>query len=93
MFIFEKRLKLLKLQSSVYWSDTGTYKSLIKTSNYFYELENITHKKFSCPEIIAYENGYIDKASLEESIKIFSKSSYGEYLQKILDFENRRNNI
>ena len=37
-----------------------------------------------CPEQIAYEQGWLTKEELTNSIEIYSKNEYGKYLQKII---------
>ena len=41
--------------------------------------------KVACLEEIAYRQGYIDAAQLQELAKRMAKSSYGEYLKRIID--------
>ena len=39
----------------------------------------------ACLEEIAYRQGYIDDAALEEAAARYGKSSYGRYIKTILD--------
>ncbi len=47
-------------------------------------LENRTGLKIACLEEIAYKKGWIDRAGMEANIKKLGKSSYGEYLRRLL---------
>ena len=47
-------------------------------------LENRTGLKIACLEEIAYKKNWIDRAGLEVNIKKLGKSSYGEYLKRLL---------
>lgn len=67
------------------WFDTGTHKSLHKTSNFIYDMEKKTAKKIPCLEEISLENGWISRNDLALLYEKFSKTSYGNYLLKILE--------
>jgi glucose-1-phosphate thymidylyltransferase len=66
------------------WLDTGTHDSLIEAAQFVHVLENRTGLKIACLEEIAYEQGWIDRAGLEANIRKLGKSSYGEYLRRLL---------
>ena len=67
------------------WLDTGTHDSLIEAAQFVHVLENRTGLKIACLEEIAYKQGWIDRAGLEANIKKLGKSSYGEYLKRLLN--------
>ena len=66
------------------WLDTGTHDSLIEAAQFVHVLENRTGLKIACIEEIAYKQGWIDRAGLEANIKQLGKSSYGQYLKRLL---------
>ncbi len=66
------------------WLDTGTHDSLIEAAQFVHVLENRTGLKIACLEEIAFKKGWIDRAGLEANIKKLGKSSYGEYLRRLL---------
>jgi glucose-1-phosphate thymidylyltransferase len=66
------------------WLDTGTHDSLIEAAQFVHVMENRTGLKIACPEEVAYVQGWIDRAGLEANIKKLGKSSYGEYLKRLL---------
>ncbi len=66
------------------WLDTGTHDSLIEAAQFVHVLENRTGLKIACLEEIAYAQGWIDRAGLEANIRKLGKSSYGEYLRRLL---------
>jgi glucose-1-phosphate thymidylyltransferase len=66
------------------WLDTGTHDSLIEAAQFVHVLENRTGLKIACIEEIAYKNGWIDRAGLEANVKKLGKSSYGDYLRRLL---------
>ncbi|MEL7444659.1 MAG: glucose-1-phosphate thymidylyltransferase RfbA [Pseudomonadota bacterium] len=66
------------------WLDTGTHSSLIDAATYVRITEERQGLKISCPEEIAWRQGFIDDAKLEEIAQPLRKSGYGEYLRQLL---------
>lgn len=66
------------------WLDTGTHESLLDASQFIATIEKRQGLKISCPEEIAYRQGYIDAARLEELAKPMLKNPYGQYLLSVL---------
>ena len=71
------------------WLDTGTPDSLIDAASFVRTLEQRQGTKISCPEEIAFDLGLIDAAQFKRLIARFGKSSYGQYLQSVLDERNQ----
>jgi len=67
------------------WLDTGTHDSLLEASSFIHTIEQRQGLKIACLEEIAYRQGYIDKAQMELQATKLGKSSYGEYLRRVLD--------
>jgi glucose-1-phosphate thymidylyltransferase len=65
------------------WLDTGTYDSLVEASLFIQTLEKRQGLKISCPEEVAYRNGWISREQLLQLSEALAKSSYGEYLRDI----------
>jgi glucose-1-phosphate thymidylyltransferase len=65
--------------------DTGTPDSRIDAASFVRTLEQRQGTKISCPEEIAFDLGLIDVAQFKRLIARFGKSSYGQYLQSVLD--------
>ena len=66
------------------WLDTGTFDSLNDASSYVRTLENRQGLKIGSPEEVAWRKGWISNKELEKSADLFSNSSYGKYLKKLL---------
>jgi glucose-1-phosphate thymidylyltransferase len=66
------------------WLDTGTHDSLIDASLFIETIEKRQGMKISCPEEIAYRQGYIDREQLEKLVSELGKSSYAAYLKALL---------
>jgi glucose-1-phosphate thymidylyltransferase len=67
------------------WLDTGTHDSLLEASSFIHTIEQRQGLKVACLEEIAYRQGYIDSAQLEAQAARLGKSSYGEYLRRVLE--------
>ncbi len=70
------------------WLDTGTYDSLIDAGQFVQTVEKRQGLKIACLEEIAFYNGWITRGDLMKQIERYKKTSYGEYLIKILSGYN-----
>ena len=84
MYLEEGRLFVEKLPRGFAWLDTGTFDSLSEAANYIETIEKRTGLMVACLEEIGYNNGWLSKEKLQESIDIYSKNSYGEYLKNLI---------
>lgn len=66
------------------WLDMGTHESLLQASMFIETIENRQGLKVACLEEIAFRMGYIDEEQLAQAADLYGKSSYGRYLQTIL---------
>ena len=71
------------------WLDTGTHDSLLEASGFISTLQKRQGLMVACPEEIAYRNNWIDAQDLERIASRLSKNSYGQYLKKILQENNK----
>ena len=67
------------------WLDTGTHDSLLDASNFIQTIEQRQGLKVACPEEIAFRLGYIDEAQLRTLAEKIKKSTYGQYLIRLLE--------
>lgn len=72
------------LGRGVAWLDTGTHDSLIEASIFIATIEKRQGLKIACPEEIAYNRGWINRAQLEQLVARVGKSGYGSYLRTLL---------
>lgn len=66
------------------WLDTGTHDSLLDASNFIQTIEQRQGLKVASPEEIAYRLGYIDAQQLDALAAKLGKSSYAEYLRRVV---------
>ena len=66
------------------WLDTGTHEALLDASNFVQTIERRQGLKIACPEEIAFRLAYISAAELETLASPMGKSSYGQYLKRLL---------
>ena len=67
------------------WLDTGTMDSLIDAANFVQLIEKRQSVKIAALEEIAYNKGWIDKATLLVSAERYGKSPYGEHLKRVAE--------
>ncbi|WP_439538007.1 glucose-1-phosphate thymidylyltransferase RfbA [Methyloversatilis sp.] len=67
------------------WLDTGTHDSLIDAAQFIQTLEKRQGLKISCPEEIAWRQGWIDDEQMRRIATPLAKSGYGQYLLRIID--------
>ena len=76
------------------WLDTGTMDSLIDAANFVQLIEKRQSVKIAALEEIAYQKGWIDKATLLSSAERYGKSPYGEHLKRVAEgrylYDNRK---
>src|SRR5581483_8224751 len=66
------------------WLDTGTHDSLLDASNFIQTIEHRQGLKVASPEEIAYRLGYIDAEQLNALAMKLGKSSYADYLRRVV---------
>lgn len=85
LFLDEGSMSVEIMGRGFAWLDTGTHASLLDAATYVRITEERQGFKIACPEEIAWRQGFIDDARLEEIAQPLRKSGYGEYLLGLLD--------
>lgn len=67
------------------WLDTGTHDSLLEAAMFIHTIERRQGLKVACPEEIAYRLGYIDAEQIKVLAAKIAKSTYGQYLLRLLE--------
>ncbi len=79
------QLRTEVLGRGIAWLDTGTHDSLLEASMFIQTIEKRQGLKVACPEEIAYRLGYIDAEQLKALAAKIAKSTYGQYLARVLE--------
>jgi len=67
------------------WFDTGTQESLLGAANFVEQVELRQGLKIACPEEVAYLLGWMSADEVRREAERLKKSTYGEYLLRVLD--------
>jgi glucose-1-phosphate thymidylyltransferase len=84
MYLAEGSLTVQRMGRGYAWLDTGTHASLLDAGNFVRTLEQRQGMQTGCPEEIAFNNGWIDRAALKAMADRYAKNEYGKYLNKLL---------
>jgi len=84
IYLEEGNLDVTILGRGFAWLDTGTMESLMDASNFIMAVEKRQSIKISAIEEIAYRMGFISIKQLKKLADGYGKSSYGEYLKKVI---------
>ena len=87
IYLEQGSLQVETLGRGFAWLDTGTHDSMLEAGQFIATIERRQGLKVACPEEIAYRMGYITTDALVGLAKSLRKSTYGEYLQRILEEE------
>lgn len=63
------------------WLDTGTPDSLLEAAEFVATLERRQGFRIACPEEVAFNQGYIDRAQLAKLGEALGKSEYAKYVR------------
>jgi glucose-1-phosphate thymidylyltransferase len=83
-YLKNRQLEVVVMGRGTAWLDTGTHESLMDAALFIQAIEKRQGLMVACPEEIAYRNGYITSAQLEQIGNAMKNSSYGAYLLQLL---------
>jgi glucose-1-phosphate thymidylyltransferase len=84
VYLERGELDVVAMKRGMAWLDTGTHEALLEAAHFIETIERRQGLKIACPEEVAYRTGFIDAAQLEALARKLDKSSYGEYLRRVL---------
>ncbi len=84
-YLKQNKLSVEILPRGTAWLDTGSPENLLAASTYVKIIEDRQGFKISCPEEIAWRNGWISDQDLKNLAGIHQGNSYSAYLKKLLD--------
>ena len=85
LYLEAGKLHVSQLGRGFAWLDTGTHAALLDAANYVRIIEERQGLKISCPEEIAWRQGFIGDDALRAIALPLEKSGYGRYLLRLLD--------
>jgi glucose-1-phosphate thymidylyltransferase len=83
-YLREGGLTIETLGRGFAWLDTGTLESLADASSFISTIEARQGFKVSCPEEIAWRQGWIDDARIRALAAEFKGNGYGRYLDELV---------
>jgi len=84
VYLDRGELDVVPMKRGMAWLDTGTHEALLEAAHFIETIERRQGLKIACPEEVAYRMGFIDAKQLEALAAKVGKSSYGEYLRRVL---------
>ena len=78
------QLKVVPMGRGMAWLDTGTHESLLEASHFIETIERRQGLKVACLEEVAFRMKFIGAEKLRAQARKLAKSSYGEYLSRVL---------
>jgi glucose-1-phosphate thymidylyltransferase len=78
------KLHVVPLGRGIAWLDTGTHTSLLEASHFIGTLEARQGLKIACLEEVAFRMGFVDKKKMKQVIEETPKSSYRDYLERMM---------
>lgn len=85
-YLEEGKLNLQLMGRGFAWLDTGTHESLTEATEFVKAVEKRTGLKIACIEEVAYRKGFISKEKFQDCVEGLGKSTYAEYLKKIVKY-------
>jgi glucose-1-phosphate thymidylyltransferase len=83
LYLERGELRVELLGRGTTWLDTGTPDSLADATQFVQVIQQRQGLKIACPEEIAFSQGRIDRAKLNESATKYAGTPYGDYLKSL----------
>ena len=85
MYLDDNNLTVITFGRGLTWLDAGTHESLAEATAFVKMIEEHQGLMISCPEEIAFDNGWINKEKLLEIAKPMAKNQYGQHLINVAE--------
>ena len=85
IYLEQGKLDVVTFDRGLTWLDTGTHQSLAEATDFVKMIEEHQGLKISCPEEIAYNNGWITKEQLLKQAEFMKQNQYGAHLKKVAE--------
>jgi len=84
LYLEDNSLDIVTFGRGFTWLDTGTHESLAEATAFVKMIEEHQGIKISCPEEIAFNNGWINEEQLSKQAELMKKNQYGKFLFNVL---------
>jgi glucose-1-phosphate thymidylyltransferase len=85
VYLDRGQLRVSVFDRGVAWLDSGTHDSLLDAANFIATVEHRQSIKIACLEEVALKAGFIDSDQLARTVDKLPRSTYREYLERVLD--------
>ncbi len=85
MYLEDGNLNVITFGRGLTWLDAGTHESLAEATSFVKMIEEHQGLMISCPEEIAFNNGWITKEKLLEIGNSMAKNQYGQHLINVAE--------
>ena len=83
-YLDDGQLQVETLGRGMAWLDTGTHGSLLQAANFVQTIEERQGLKVSCPEEIAWRQGWISAEDVRRIGRSMDNNDYGQYLLDLI---------
>jgi glucose-1-phosphate thymidylyltransferase len=83
-YLLKNKLHIEELKPESTWLDTGTPNALLEASHFVQSTQSRKGLLVGSPDEVAFKNGWIGIKEIRNSIKIYNKSNYANYLKNLL---------
>lgn len=84
LYLRENKLYVETLRRGFTWLDTGTFDSMLESSQFIKIIQEKQGLKIACIEEIAFKSGWINLEQIEKESLKYKNNSYGQYLKKFI---------
>jgi glucose-1-phosphate thymidylyltransferase len=83
-YMKSNELNVFLLGRGIAWLDAGTHESLLRAATFVEAVESRQGLMISCPEEIAYRQGWVSPTQLETLLATMPRNDYHSYLDNLL---------
>jgi glucose-1-phosphate thymidylyltransferase len=83
-YLDDEKLNVILLGRGIAWLDAGTHDSLLRAATFVEAIETRQGLMISCPEEIAFDQGWIDHPAMERLVSSMPSNEYQAYLKAVL---------
>ena len=84
-YLEQQQLNVETMGRGYAWLDAGTHDGLMESATFIATIQKRQGLMVSCPEEIAFSQGWISPAELEKLAQPYKSTAYGQYLLNLLD--------